>query len=237
MVIICRLTKLVRLVPHHKTDSASDIAKLFINNWYSHGFGLPESITSDRDTKFTSKLWTALSTQLGIKLELTTSRHQNADGQAEIAIRTYKRTAKKFASMFNEDWVDKLHFLEFALNNSKSVSTGFSPFFLAFGFHPRVFMEEYSILDNSSVEKNLLEMINGNLRAAQDAISMAQENQMTQYNKKRSKSPTYACGDVVYLNSDGINWPSYSDSPSESIPNYFGPFEITHVDNSRDNIT
>lgn len=238
MVIVCRLTKLVRLVPHHKTDSSSDIVKLFIKNWYSHGFGLPETITSDRDTKFTSKLWTAISKQLGIKLELTTSRHQNADGQAEIAIRTYKRTAKKFASMFNEDWVDKLSLLEFALNNSKSASTGVSPFFLAFGFHPRVFIEEYAILENSSTEeKDLLAIINENIMSAKAAISRAHEHQSKQYNKKRSKSPPYKRGEVVYLDSEGINWPSYSNSPSESIPNYLGPFEIVHVDHDRDNVT
>ena len=90
MVIVCRLSKLCRLIPCHRNCSAADVAKLFIDNWYSQGFGLPESITSDRDTKFTTQLWTNLAEQLDIKLELTTSRHQNADGQAEIAIRTYK---------------------------------------------------------------------------------------------------------------------------------------------------
>jgi hypothetical protein len=241
MVIVCRLTKLVRLVPHHKTDSAANIARLFIDNWYSHGFGLPESITSDRDTKFTSKLWTALANQLGIRLELTTSRHQNADGQAEIAIRTYKRTAKKFASISNGDWVDQLRLLEFALNNSISSSAGFTPFFLAFGFHPRVFMEEYGLLEDSSsglIEgHDLLSMIHRNIQDAQEAISISQEHQALQYNKKRSSSPSYKIGDLVYLSSSGINWPSYSTSPAESIPNYFGPFEITLVDESRDNVT
>ena len=111
MLIVCRLSNLCRLVPCHRYCSAADVAKLF------QGFGLPESITSDRDTKFMSQMWTNLAEQLGIKLELTTSRHQNADGQAEIAIRTYKHPV--------------------------SASTGHTPFFMALGFNPRVFLEEY----------------------------------------------------------------------------------------------
>jgi hypothetical protein len=241
MVIVCRLTKLCRLIPCYKTCSAEDVAKLFIDNWYSHGFGLPESITSDRDTKFTSQLWKNLAEQLGIKLELTTSRHQNADGQAEIAIRTYKRTAKKFASISNLDWVEKLHLLEFALNNSVSSSTGHTPFFMAFGFNPRVIVEEYGVMDDTSsgiIEgDDLLGVINRNLIQVKDAIGLAQDLQADQYNKKRVKSPNYHAGDLVYLSAEGINWPSYASSPKESIPNYFGPFTITTVDQSRDNVT
>ena len=34
MVIVCRLSKLCRLIPCHRTCSAADVAKLFIDNWY-----------------------------------------------------------------------------------------------------------------------------------------------------------------------------------------------------------
>ena len=186
-------------------------------------------------------MWTELAAQLGIKLELTTSRHQNADGQAEIAIRTYKRTAKKFASLSNADWVDKLRLLEFALNNSVSASTGHTPFFMALGFNPRVFIEEYGVMDDTSSGlmegSDLLSTINRNLMEVRDAIGLSQDLQAIQYNKKRIPAPAYAVGDLVYLSSEGINWPSYASSPTESIPNYFGPFAISAVDRARENVT
>ena len=56
MVIVDRLTKLVSLVPGSKTDSTEKIAQRFVRSWYCRGFGVPESITSDRDARFTSSL-------------------------------------------------------------------------------------------------------------------------------------------------------------------------------------
>ena len=41
----------------------------------------------------------------------------------------------------------------------------------------------------------------------------------------------------MLLSSEGINWPSYIASPSDSIPNYFGPLVIETVDSTRDNVT
>ena len=144
MVIVCRLAKLVKLIPCKNTDTVEKTARRFISNWYAAGFGLPKSITSDRDSKFTSSLWTEISKALNFELQLSTARHQQTNGQAEIAIRTYKRTARKFPGLLDKDeWDSNLSILEFALNNSISAATGFSPFQLAFGFSPRCFPEEY----------------------------------------------------------------------------------------------
>lgn len=60
MVVVDRLTKLVRLLPAKKDDSAPQVADRFIKGWYSLGYGLPQSIVSDRDSKFSSKFWTAI---------------------------------------------------------------------------------------------------------------------------------------------------------------------------------
>lgn len=239
MIIVDRLTKFVRLIPCKDTDDTSKTARRFIKYWYSQ-FGLPETITSDRDTRFTSKLWEELMLVLGIKLQLSTARHQQSDGQSEIAIRTYKRTAKKFVSVTNKDWDEQVALVEFALNNSISASTGFTPFHLAFGFSPRTITEEYDWIneqDLSSDAHQLLNIIQDSISKAKAAMSQSQERQAEQYNRHRIAAPTYAVGDLVMLLSEGIHWPSLANSPSESIPNYFGPLEVTAVDTTRDNLT
>jgi hypothetical protein len=179
MVVVDRLTKLVRLIPAKRTDSAGLIATRFINNWITHGFGVPASIVSDRDSKFESDLWEALAKRLHITLRLSTSRHQQTDGQSEIAIRTYKRTAKKYASLMNTDWDEKLGMLEFALNNSISSSTGFTPFFLAFGFNPKVFPEDYDYLSSNDLQSettsnNLFHILEDSLAKATASIHSSQ---------------------------------------------------------------
>ena len=147
MVVVCRLTKLVRLIPCKDTDRTEQTARRFLAGWYSCGFGLPASITSDRDTKFTSALWTDLAAILGITLHTSTARHQQTNGQAEVAIRTYKRTARKYPKLLDPvEWEINLGLLDFALNNSINASSGFTPYYLAYGFKPRCFPEEYDQL-------------------------------------------------------------------------------------------
>jgi hypothetical protein len=48
--------------------------------------GICIEIVSDRDSKFTSKMWQDFNAALGITLNLSSSRHQSTDGQTERAI-------------------------------------------------------------------------------------------------------------------------------------------------------
>ena len=49
MVITCRLTKLVKIIPTTKTIDAEQAAKLIVNNWILTGHGVRLTIVSDRD--------------------------------------------------------------------------------------------------------------------------------------------------------------------------------------------
>ncbi|KAL4376493.1 hypothetical protein GQ457_02G033130 [Hibiscus cannabinus] len=48
--------------------------------------GVPKSIVSDRDPKFTSRFWESLHTALGSRLNFSTSYHPQTDGQSERVI-------------------------------------------------------------------------------------------------------------------------------------------------------
>jgi hypothetical protein len=64
-VILCRLSSMVHLVPVRTTLTAADAANRFITE-VVRLHGLPDSIVSDRDPKFTSRFWTELHKLLGI---------------------------------------------------------------------------------------------------------------------------------------------------------------------------
>ena len=58
-VVICRLTSMVRLIPVNVGLTATQLSRRYLEEVVRH-HGLPESIVSDRDTKFTSKWWREL---------------------------------------------------------------------------------------------------------------------------------------------------------------------------------
>jgi hypothetical protein len=223
MVIICRLTKLLVLIPCRKTDSAEQSARQFVDHWFSRGMGLPEAITSDRDSKFSSKFWTAVCLQLGIKQNMTTSRHQQANGQAEIQVRIVKKLVRKFAES-ETDWFALLPVLEFALNNSTHSSTGYTPFYLFFGFHPRCFPEE--VPTGKSASNSLLHQIGTALSTAKSAIQESQERMATEYNKHRRASPVFQTGDSVFVSSEGLTLPATASNHKSLLPPWIGPVSV-----------
>ena len=58
--IVDRFSKFVKFIPLKWDDSpAPTIARLLFDNWI-YIFGMPKSIISDRDVRFTSAFWKAL---------------------------------------------------------------------------------------------------------------------------------------------------------------------------------
>ncbi|MBW0536716.1 hypothetical protein O181_076431 [Austropuccinia psidii MF-1] len=87
LVIVDRFSKSGRCLPCHKEDTAMDTALLFCNDIIST-CGVPKIIISDRDTRFTSEIWTNLYEILGNILSFYTPYHPQTDGLAERMIQT-----------------------------------------------------------------------------------------------------------------------------------------------------
>ncbi|XP_076065291.1 uncharacterized protein LOC143039300 [Oratosquilla oratoria] len=62
-----------------------------LSGWISR-FDIPEHITSDRSTTFTSQLWTSLGQLLGTSVHHTTAYNTEANGMVERFHRTLKAT-------------------------------------------------------------------------------------------------------------------------------------------------
>ena len=86
-VVVDRLTKSTHLLPVRMTYTTDNYARLYIDE-IIRLHGVPVSIVSDRDPKFTSRFWHSLQASLGTCLKFSTTFHPQTDGQSERTIHT-----------------------------------------------------------------------------------------------------------------------------------------------------
>src|SRR5215813_11055627 len=78
LVVVDKLSKMAHFVPTTHNISAYETAWLFINNVFRL-HGMPYSIISDRDVRFTSEFWEALFDILECSLCMSSSYHPQTD--------------------------------------------------------------------------------------------------------------------------------------------------------------
>ncbi|KAJ9566000.1 hypothetical protein OSB04_001966 [Centaurea solstitialis] len=131
-VIIDRLTKSAHFLEMRETLPMDKLSKLYINEVVRR-HGVPLSIVSDRDSRFTSQFWHGLQEGLGTKLKLSTAYHPQTDGQSERTIQTLEDMLRSCVIDFGGNWDTHLPLVEFAYNNSFHSSIGMAPFEALYG--------------------------------------------------------------------------------------------------------
>ena len=100
--------------------------------------GLPDTIVSDRDPRFTGKFWKSVFAVLGTKLDMSTTDHPQTDGQTERANRVVEDILRSVCAETPKRWSESLPLVEFVMNNAVHASTGFTPFYVNGLADPRV---------------------------------------------------------------------------------------------------
>ncbi|GKC34220.1 putative reverse transcriptase domain-containing protein [Tanacetum coccineum] len=74
-----------RLIHMHEDYKMDRLARLYLNEIVAR-HGVPMSIISDRDSRFTSRFWHSMQEALGTRLDMSTAYHPQTDGQSEHTI-------------------------------------------------------------------------------------------------------------------------------------------------------
>ena len=122
-VVIDQLTSQVHLVPTTTTVTTRGVAWLILKE-VVRLHGIPESIVSDRDTKFTSIFWKELHRLMWSKLLMSTAFHPQTNGATERANRSIAQILHTVVSNDQKDWSDKCPIVEFTINSSVNDTTG-----------------------------------------------------------------------------------------------------------------
>ncbi|KAL2248214.1 UNVERIFIED_CONTAM: Retrovirus-related Pol polyprotein from transposon opus [Sesamum indicum] len=131
-VIVDSLTKSAHFLPVRVTDSLDKLAGLYISE-IVRLHGVPISIVSERDPRFTSRFWESLQRALGTKLHFSTAFHPQTDGQSERMIQTLEDMMRACTMEFKGNWDDHLPLMEFAYNNSFHSSISMAPYEALYG--------------------------------------------------------------------------------------------------------
>ena len=86
-VIVDRLTKSTHFLPMQENNTLDQLAQKYVAEIVRQ-HGVPVSIVSDRDPRFTSRFWRSLQSALGSRLNFSTTFHPQTDGQSERTIQT-----------------------------------------------------------------------------------------------------------------------------------------------------
>jgi hypothetical protein len=114
MVIIDRLTSQVHHVPSTTMVTAKGITWLFLKE-VVRLHGVPDSIVSDRDSKFTSIFWCELQWLMGTKLLMSSVFHPQTDGTTDRANRSIGQILWSVVCNDQKDWAIKCPMVELML--------------------------------------------------------------------------------------------------------------------------
>ena len=131
-VVVDRLTKSAHFLSVHTTYSMDQYAQLYIKE-IVRLHGVPKSIVSDRDSRFTSTFWKSLHKAMGTNLAFSTAFHPQSDGQSERTIQTLEDMLRACVLDFQGSWNKYLPLVEFAYNNSYHSTIDMAPYEALYG--------------------------------------------------------------------------------------------------------
>ncbi|GJU62372.1 putative reverse transcriptase domain-containing protein [Tanacetum coccineum] len=131
-VIVDRLTKFAHFLPMREDYKIEMLARLYLNEIVAR-HGVPISIISDHDGRFTSRFWQSMQEALGTRLDMSTTYHPQTDGRSERTIQTLEDMLRACVLNFGGSWDVHLTLVKFSYNNSYHSSVRCAPFEALYG--------------------------------------------------------------------------------------------------------
>ena len=175
-VVVDRLTKSAHFLPIKITYSLERLAQIYISQVVKL-HGIPVTIVSDRDTRFTSRFWRAFQEAMGTKLKMSTAYHPQTDGQSERMIQVLEDMLRACALDFSRSWDDHLHLVEFAYNNGYHSSIEMAPYEALYGRRCRTSVCWSEVGENQLLGPDLVQQTTEKVQLIQKRLLTAQDQQ------------------------------------------------------------
>ncbi|CAI7879496.1 unnamed protein product [Closterium sp. NIES-54] len=220
LVVIDKFSEMGHFIPTHTTARTEETAQLFLKHIISQ-HGIPTTLISDRDPKFTSKFWKELMSLMGTRLAMSSAYHPQTDGQTERLNQIMEQLLRAACKDDINKWDLHLPVLEFAYNNAKHAATGETPFFLYYGRHPLT-PQQPTVLATVQPMHDFVTTMQQLWDRTQKRLQDIQSSQKRLADRHR-RDHTIAVGDHVLLDTCNLN---LGHLPSKLRPRFCGPFLV-----------
>ena len=110
LVVVNKFSKMTIMAACKNNIIAEAIAKIFFE-WVWVHFGIPQSIISDRDSRFLSAFWSSLWSMLDTNLTKSTAFHLKTDGQTEVFNKMIVHILRMYNSKHPRTWDESLPYV------------------------------------------------------------------------------------------------------------------------------
>ena len=223
-VIVDRLTKSAHFIPIRESYSLEALSNIYLKEVVAR-HGVPISIVSDRDARFTSHFWRKFQEDMGTSLNLSTAYHPQTDGQSERTIQTLEDMLRACIIDFGGTWDSHIPLVEFSYNNSYHSSIGMAPYEMLYGRKCRTPICWGEVGHRSICGTELIMKTVEKVETVRERLKSAQDRQKS-YADKRRRPIEFNVGDKVMLKVSPWKGVMRFRKRGKLSPRFIGPFKI-----------
>ncbi|KAI3685864.1 hypothetical protein L6452_35125 [Arctium lappa] len=223
-VIVDRLTMSTHFLAIRETLPMDKLAKLYIDEVVSR-HGIPLSIVSDRDSRFTSNFWEGFQKELGTRVKLSTAYHPQTNGQSERTIQTLEDMLRSCVIDFGGNWDSHLPLVGFAYKNSYHSSIGMAPFEALYGRKFRTLVCWLEAGEKQFAGPEIVQETADKVKCIRERLKAAQDRQKS-YADKKKRPMEFQVGDRVLLKVSPWKGIIRFRKRGKLSPRFLGPFKV-----------
>ena len=223
-VIVDRLTKSAHFLAVRMTFTLEEFYRLYIREiiWPR---GVPVSIVTDIDPRFTTHFWKSFQKAMGTQLTMSIAFHLQKDGQSERTIQILEDMLRACVLDLKGSWEEHLPFVEFAYNSIYQANIHMTPYEALYGRSCRSSICWTKVGESSITGPDMIRDTSEKVNLIRKRLFKAQSRQKS-YADKRRRPLEFEVGDHVFLKVMPKRGVVRFGKRGKLAPRYIGPFEI-----------
>ena len=223
-VIVDRLTKSTHFLAVQMTFTLERFCRLYIRE-IVRLHGVPISIVSYRDPRFTAHFWKNFQKAMGTRLTMSTAFHPQTDGQSERTIQVLEDMLQACVLDHKGSWEEHFPLVEFAYNKSYQASIQMAPYEALYGRPCRSLICWTEVGKSFITGPDLIRDTSKKVSLIRQRLLTTQSQQKS-YVDARRRPLEFEVGDHVFLNVMPKRGVVRFDKRGKLSPRFIRPFEI-----------